>query len=513
MNSLCAPPPAPPSRPNLSEWFLARLLGLRPADFHAEERVRFYTAFHVKMLPEELRGSVVTMTADVATRDFFGCSLALLFCNVHDNDQVKLTMNFLNYANAAVSPLPLLVMVPSCAPKASLADFATFIEAGVHILADELAGKALLCAVRGRVMTAERNARAVAEAVRHRRKMAREMAERATDLRESCDYILWEYFPQRLRLAIPPIDYNLDVCCAGMPLVVGPKLGSGTSGDVYELRQPGSAVVQAVKLVSKNQATLREVKGVGREIALMQEMCKRPHPNVIQSYETYHTPTEILYRMEFGGSHNLHTYLRRRRILPLGAAKASSIAGQCIVGVSHLHLENDVAHGDIKPENIAVSETADGSLPLKFCDFGLAVRSNRQVRNRPGTYPFMAPETITEGPFRPYPADIWSLGIVFLEVLCGNGVVEKAVVHRHDDTLHRKQHTVHGFILRPGGIARLLAHATTADLRGSVDCAALGLVEMMLTASPVRRIFSRKLSEHGLSLLRSPHPKLTRHCD
>ncbi|KAF9425939.1 hypothetical protein BGZ76_003002 [Entomortierella beljakovae] len=93
---------------------------------------------------------------------------------------------------------------------------------------------------------------------------------------------------------------------------------------------------------------------------------------------------------------------------------------QIISALAHSH-ERQVFHRDLKPENILIAN--DGS--LKLADFGLA--TNDRVSNDfgCGSSFYMAPEqqpTRTAAGRRPYsPAksDIWSLGIIFLNLRFG----------------------------------------------------------------------------------------------
>ena len=99
-----------------------------------------------------------------------------------------------------------------------------------------------------------------------------------------------------------------------------------------------------------------------------------------------------------------------------------------MAALSHLHLLPGVVHFDIKPENIVVSERV-GKLVVKLADFDTAqvVRPGALCRGVVGTFPFMAAEVVGEHPYDPWAPDIWSMGMVFLEVICRLEVVKKSM--------------------------------------------------------------------------------------
>jgi serine/threonine protein kinase len=93
-------------------------------------------------------------------------------------------------------------------------------------------------------------------------------------------------------------------------------------------------------------------------------------------------------------------------------------------GVAHAH-EHGIVHRDLKPDNLMLGNASDGSLRVKLLDFGIARRiMSVDTRLTPtgtelGTAHYMAPEQ-ARGVKAVGPAsDVYSLGVIFYELLTG----------------------------------------------------------------------------------------------
>jgi len=91
---------------------------------------------------------------------------------------------------------------------------------------------------------------------------------------------------------------------------------------------------------------------------------------------------------------------------------------QICLGVKELH-DNNIAHLDIKPENVLLDEDDN----VKLCDFGASFswKNNTQYNKRVGSNYFLAPEVqLAELGYTAPIADVWSLGILLCVMITGN---------------------------------------------------------------------------------------------
>ena len=93
------------------------------------------------------------------------------------------------------------------------------------------------------------------------------------------------------------------------------------------------------------------------------------HPNVVRINEVFEANNTAYYVMEYIEGSSLQDYVRKHG--PMSADAAKALLQPLIEAVATLH-RNSIAHYDIKPANIMLSEEADGSLRPVLIDFGLA---------------------------------------------------------------------------------------------------------------------------------------------
>ena len=195
-------------------------------------------------------------------------------------------------------------------------------------------------------------------------------------------------------------------------------LGQGGMGSVYLLENASGARV-AAKILDPVMAGDHEArKRFVREAELALGV---KHPNLVETYDVGEDPdTGLCYiLMEFvpGGS-----LADRLEAGPLPIDEAIRIISE-ISSVLELAREKGIVHRDIKPANIMFG--ADGA--AKLADLGIARGTSSgaetmtvtQTGVMMGTPAYMAPEQMFDAHRVDGRADIYSLGIVFYEMLTG----------------------------------------------------------------------------------------------
>ena len=195
-------------------------------------------------------------------------------------------------------------------------------------------------------------------------------------------------------------------------------LGQGGMGAVYKARQKHLDRLVALKVLPPQAGDDAEfAERFAREA---RSLAILSHPNIVTVHDFGHTAEGLYYFiMEFVEGTDLRRVLQRGQLSP---REALAIVPQVCEALQYAHDEG-VVHRDIKPENILL----DTKGRVRIADFGLARLLDRpdpaltltQAGQRMGTPHYMAPEQIEHPHDVDHRADIYSLGVVFYEMLTG----------------------------------------------------------------------------------------------
>jgi serine/threonine protein kinase len=168
------------------------------------------------------------------------------------------------------------------------------------------------------------------------------------------------------------------------------------------------------------------------EVAHLQRLS---HAHVVRGVGTYVIGRELCILLYPATSHNLETFLNEfaelneqprtsaSLILLFPMKAALSRFFQCLINTVAFVHDNLIKHMDIKPTNLLVQEKSSGNhmeYKIYLADFGIA-RSYQAVvdveTDSPTSFSriYAAPEVIRQDT-RGFPADIFSLGCIFLEI-------------------------------------------------------------------------------------------------
>ena len=194
-------------------------------------------------------------------------------------------------------------------------------------------------------------------------------------------------------------------------------LGQGGMGVVYKARQPQLDRLVALKILPP--AASRDPSFAERFTREARALARLNHPNIVSVYDFGQAREFYYFIMEFVDGVNLRQLEQSRRLAP---AEALGIVPKICEALQYAH-EEGIVHRDIKPGNILLDKKGR----VKIADFGLAklldTEANDLTLTRSqqvmGTPHYMAPEQIEKPQEVDHRADIYSLGVVFYEMLTG----------------------------------------------------------------------------------------------
>ena len=243
-------------------------------------------------------------------------------------------------------------------------------------------------------------------------------------------------------------------------LRIGLEINRGAYGTVHEGQLDGRPV--AVKKIHRllleaasgeRETWERVVRDFEKECRLLEEL---KHPHIVGFLGAFYDvqseePVLVMERMK----ENLRDLLGRERQLSL--RRQLQICLEIAIGLEFLHSRSPPAvHRDLNDKNVMLSEEG----VMKLGDLGQSRLKENSVdyfsTGQPGAVPFMPPEALSEHPHYTEKIDMFSLGVLMLEIstgrypsvkLFGIGLQPEVVRRREDLSRLSDGHPLKPFIL------------------------------------------------------------------
>ncbi|XP_048881459.1 death-associated protein kinase 2 [Brienomyrus brachyistius] len=199
---------------------------------------------------------------------------------------------------------------------------------------------------------------------------------------------------------------------------IGEVLGSGHFGQVREVRDRATGTLWAGKFLKlRKTASSRlgiERKSVEKEVEILQTL---QHGNIMAIRDVFESRAEVVLIVELIRGGELFDFVAEKESLT--EREAIEFLEQILHGVQYMHSKR-IAHFDLKPENIMLSEKAVPHPNIKIIDFGLAhhFEQGEEYKSISGTPQYIAPEVINYEPLSEA-TDMWSIGVITYILLSG----------------------------------------------------------------------------------------------
>lgn len=192
-------------------------------------------------------------------------------------------------------------------------------------------------------------------------------------------------------------------------------IGRGGMGVVYQVRQPTLDRFAALKILPRELCARAGFRARFHREA--RTLAALNHPHIVTIHEFGERDGMFFFLMEFVDGGDLGQLIRAGALAP---GQALAIVPQICDALQYAH-DAGVVHRDIKPGNILLDRRGR----VKVADFGIAkmvgTPGDAGVPSEyvAGTPEYMAPEQLGAHAEVDHRADIYSLGVVFYELLTG----------------------------------------------------------------------------------------------
>jgi serine/threonine protein kinase len=185
-------------------------------------------------------------------------------------------------------------------------------------------------------------------------------------------------------------------------------IGGGTYGTIYKIKKDGKTMA-VKKIKCENDNIVSSIL----EISIMTTYI---HPLLNNAIHVEYTSEGEIDIYQIMAMYDLKTHLKR--VGSISEDLARDWTEKLATGLQFLQKEY-IVHGDIKPHNILVYDNNT----IKLADFGCCTILEGDIKKGTvGTTRYSSPEMLLRSEIS-YAGDIWSLGCVIYEMLCGTPLI------------------------------------------------------------------------------------------
>jgi len=195
--------------------------------------------------------------------------------------------------------------------------------------------------------------------------------------------------------------------------VFGKRAGKGAFAEVYKGHNKKTKEEVAIKVISRTSSSYNMDDMIEKEISILKTL---DHPNIVRFVHFDKNSKYYFLIFEFCGKGDLSDVIKNFYNGKVPEAEAQKFIQQIIEGIKAMKARN-IVHRDLKLANILVSN----DFFLKIADFGLArfiEQDDVFLKSMVGTPLNMDPLILEKNTYN-NKCDIWSLGVIFYQILVG----------------------------------------------------------------------------------------------
>lgn len=214
---------------------------------------------------------------------------------------------------------------------------------------------------------------------------------------------------------------------AGVPLRIGnyrvmEKLGEGASSTVYLAERESDHEKAALKILNSRPGDDPDLlQRFVQEAAMIASI---GHPNIVRIFDHGFTEEFAYIAMEYFPVGSLTQVVSG----PISSRQALSLLAQAASALAEIH-RNGIVHRDVKPANFMVRENG----VIALADFGVAKNLSTDTTKTQAGVSFGSPYYLSPeqamGKTVDHRSDLYSLGVIFYEMLTGHRPYESDSLH------------------------------------------------------------------------------------